>query len=291
MTPGLWGLLAALGWGTADFLARFTGTALGYRSALLGMLGTSALVFTGIVWVADSPPELGSTLVSDPSGLWLLGVSGFGMTFGTMLLYLGLARGPIGVVAPIVGAYPALNVAWGLVRGLQPHAAQWMAIIAVIAGVAGVALLSPQNEDSTSYSRRHVRGSAFIALGAAGIFALTMSSFQEAMGLYGELQTVWLVRCISLVAIAAFMGLARETPRLPVRYFPLLVAQGGLDGAAYLVLLYGSHGDGATTVIVVSSAFAVVTVVLARLILREAVSIAQWAAIALVVGGVAILSA
>jgi drug/metabolite transporter (DMT)-like permease len=285
VTPGIWGLLAAMGWGTADFLARFTGTALGYRSALLGMLATSTLVFTGIMWLGGFPLEL------DASGIWLLAVSGFGMTFGTMLLYMGLTRGPIAVVAPIVGAYPALNVAWGLVRGLRPGAAQWVAILVVITGVVGVALLSPQADEGTAYSREHVRGSVLVALGAAAVFALTMTSFQDAMRIYGEVQTVWMVRWISLAAIVAVMAVKRDPPRLPARYVPLLFAQGVVDGAAYLALLYGSRGAGGTIVIVVSSTFAAVTVVLARLVLREPMSRAQWGAIVMIVGGVAVLSA
>lgn len=285
MSPGLWGLAAALGWGTADFLARFTGTALGYRSALLGMLGTSAVVFTVIFWLGGLPLEL------DPSGLWLLVVSGLGTMFGTLLLYRGLARGPVAVVAPIVGAYPALNVVLGLVRGLQPSPADWIAMGIVIAGVAGVALTAPQDGGRSAYSREHIRGSVLIALGAAVTFALTMTSFQDAMAVYGELQTVWLVRWISLAAIALVMAASRDAPRISFRYLPVLLAQGALDGAAYLALLLGSQGDGATIVIVVSSTFAAVTVVLARAILKEAMSLTQWGAIALILGGVVILSA
>jgi drug/metabolite transporter (DMT)-like permease len=285
MSPGLWGLAAALGWGTADFLARFTGTALGYRSALLGMLGTSAVVFTAIFWLGGLPLEL------DPSGLWLLLVSGLGTMFGTLLLYRGLARGPVAVVAPIVGAYPALNVVLGLARGLQPSPADCIAMGIVIAGVAGVALTAPQDGGRSAYSREHIRGSVLIALGAAVTFALTMTSFQDAMAVYGEIQTVWLVRWISLAAIALVMAATRDAPRISFRYLPVLLAQGALDGAAYLALLLGSKGDGATIVIVVSSTFAAVTVVLARAILREAMSLAQWGAIALILGGVVILSA
>jgi len=39
---------------------------------------------------------------------------------GTVLLYWGLARGPVTIVAPIVGAYPAINIVitltWGAGR-------------------------------------------------------------------------------------------------------------------------------------------------------------------------------
>ena len=52
MTPGFWGSLSAVSWGTADFLARFTGRAAGYVNALLAVLLIS-LVFLGL-WAAVS---------------------------------------------------------------------------------------------------------------------------------------------------------------------------------------------------------------------------------------------
>ena len=76
MNPALWGLATALGWGSADFIARFTGRALGHRSALLGMLGVSAVVLTLIVWLGGLP------LVWDPSGWWLVALTGLGVVLG-----------------------------------------------------------------------------------------------------------------------------------------------------------------------------------------------------------------
>lgn len=49
MSPALWGMLTALGWGGADFIARFTGRAAGYQVALLGMLGVSAALLARLV--------------------------------------------------------------------------------------------------------------------------------------------------------------------------------------------------------------------------------------------------
>ncbi|HZK49432.1 MAG TPA: DMT family transporter [Thermoleophilia bacterium] len=284
MNPAFWGVVSAFGWGTADFIARSTGRAMGPRTALFGMLSVGAVVLTAIVWIGRLPLSL------DPSGYGLLLVSGVGTMLGTLLLYRGLARGPLTVVAPIVGAYPALNVVVNLVRGIHPSPPQWVAMIAVIAGVAVVALAAPQTEGPTESSRRHVRRSALIAVAAAVVFAATMTSFQDAMVIYGELQTVMLARWISLIAVSLLIIGRGDMPRLPAKQAPSLLAQGLLDGGAYLSLLYGSHGEGVGIVVVVSSTFAAVTVFLARILLREAMSLPQWGAIALIVGGVVVLS-
>jgi drug/metabolite transporter (DMT)-like permease len=55
-------------------------------------------------------------------------------------------------------------------------------------------------------------------------------------------------------------------------------------------LLAGSQGLRATVVVVIASAFSAVTILLARIFLREAVSRTQWLGIAIIIAGVMILS-
>jgi drug/metabolite transporter (DMT)-like permease len=285
MNPGLWGVLTALGWGSADFIARFTGRAMGHEVALLGMLSVGALVLTLMAWAS------GLSISWEPSGWWLLLLTGLGVMVATLLLYWGLARGPITVVAPLVGSYPALNVVFAVLLGVRPTTMQWGAMAVVLAGVVVVAGAARSFEDGEVVTRSHLRRTVTIALASALGFAVTVAAAQEAAKVYGEFQTVWAARWISLLAIALWLARRRRLPVLPRRWWPLLGLQGLLDGGAYLALLAGSHGAGAAIAVIVASAFSAVTVVLARLILREAMSWIQWGGILFVVGGVAVLSA
>ncbi len=284
MNPGLWGLLTALGWGSADFIARFTGRAMGHQSALLGMLSVGAVVMSVIVWRSDEP------LVLDPSGWWLLLLTGVGVMVATLLLYWGLVRGPVTIVAPIVGTYPALNVALAVALGARPSTAGWAAMAAVMLGVVVVARSARSFEDPAGHTRTQLRRTIGIALASALGFAVTIAAAQHASLIYGELQTVWIGRWISLLACAGLFLVQREAPSLPRRWWPLVAVQGLLDGGAYVALLAGSQGEGAEIAVVVASGFSAVTVVLARVILREAMTWPQWGGIAMIVGGVAVLS-
>lgn len=285
MSPALWGLMTALGWGTADFIARFTGRALGYRTALFGMLSVGALVMSLVVWLSGEP------LVLDPSGWWLLILTGVGIMAATLLLYWGLARGPVTIVAPIVGTYPALNVALAVALGARPSAFDWAAMAAVMAGVITVARSARSFEHPDRYTRDHLRRTIWISLASAVGFAAAIAAAQQAALIYGELQTVWLGRWISLLACATLFLIRREAPRIPGRWWPYVILQGLLDGGAYIALLAGSEGADTAITLVVASGFCAVTVLLARVILREAMSWPQWGGIALIVGGVALLSA
>lgn len=285
MNPALWGLMTAVGWGSADFIARFTGRAMGHRTALLGMLAVGAVVFSLIVWRSGEP------LVWDLSGWWLLLLTGVGIMAATLLLYWGLARGPVTIVAPIVGTYPALNVALAVALGARPSALDWTAMLGVMLGVVAVARSARSFEDPVGYTRAQLRRTIAIALASAVGFAVAIAAAQYASLVYGELQTVWLGRWISLLACAGLFVLRREAPRLPARWWPPVALQGLLDGGAYVALLAGSQGPGAEIAVVVASGFSAVTVVLARIVLREAMTWAQWAGIAMIVTGVAVLSA
>jgi drug/metabolite transporter (DMT)-like permease len=83
---------------------------------------------------------------------------------------------------------------------------------------------------------------------------------------------------------------ALTVPYLPMRWWPLLILQGLLDAGAYLALLAGSHGENNEITAVIASAFSAVTVLLAWLILREAMTWRRWSGVALIICGVAVLS-
>ncbi|MDX1513723.1 MAG: DMT family transporter [Gammaproteobacteria bacterium] len=285
MSAALWGLATALGWGSADFIARFTGRAMGHETALLGMLAVGAVILPLVLWQAGLP------LHWDPAGAPYLLLTGVGVMVATLLLYWGLARGPVTIVAPIVGSYPALNLMLAVVLGARPTFLEWTAMATVMAGVVTVAASARSFEASSGYSAKQLRGTVFIALASSFGFALTIAAAQTAEQYFGDLQTVCMARWISLLAIVLVFAFRRRRPRVPVRWWPLVAIQGILDGGAYVALLLGSQGPASAIAVVVASSFGAVTVVLARLILREAMTWLQWGGIVLVVAGVATLSA
>lgn len=284
MTPGLWGLLTAMCWGTADFVTRFTGRAVGHMNALLGMLVVTSISLTLWVWLTGAP------LSWEVSGLWLLGLTGVGTLLGTLLLYQSLTRGPITIVAPIVSGYPALVVAIALVLGARLSAAQWAFFLLTMAGVTIVARSAGRFEEPGVYDRRELRVTVMIALASAVFFAVAISAGQHAAPIYGSLQTVWVPRLVAVVGLIPLFLLTGDRPAVPVRWWPPLALQGVLDAGGYLALFSGSTGPGGEIAAVTASGYAIVTVLLARMILREAISFAQWIGIFMVAGGVIALS-
>lgn len=288
MNAALGGVVAAVAWGSADFIARFTGGAVGHVNALFGMLVASAVVLTGVVLVVDLPiGELGSDL---GAGWWLLLLMGVGLTLATLLLYQGLVRGPVTIVAPIAGTFPAFNILLALALGLRPGAMEWAAMAAVMLGVFVVARSARHFESRGAFTRAHLRITVLIALAASLAFAVTVAAGQEAGAIYGEVQAVFLGRWISLAFCIVLFAARRERPRIPMRWWPILCAQGILDGGALLALVAGSQDATSAVTAVLASTFSAVTVLLARLVIREAMSWVQWLGIGMILAGVATLS-
>ncbi|MHB8868191.1 MAG: DMT family transporter [Thermoleophilia bacterium] len=284
MTPGLWGILTAMSWGMADFVTRFTGRAVGHMNALLGMLIVTSISLTLWVWLSGAP------LSWEVSGLWLLVLAGVGTLVGTLTLYQSLTRGPVTIVAPIVSGYPALVVAIALVLGARLSAWQWLFFLLTMAGVTVVARSADQFEEQGVYARRELRVTVMIALSSALFFAVAISAGQHAAPIYGALQTVWVPRLVAVVGLIPLFLLTGHRPAVPVRWWPPLAFQGLLDAGGYLALFSGSTGAGGEIAAVTASGYAIVTVLLARIFLREAIGLAQWIGICMVGGGVIALS-
>ncbi|HEX6101876.1 MAG TPA: EamA family transporter, partial [Alphaproteobacteria bacterium] len=228
MTAVLLGIAAALSWGFADFAARFTGRAVGPTLATLAMLTISAGAITLYLgWQGVAVDWRWPSLL-------LPMLSGFGIAAATLLLYFGLATGPVTIVSPIAGSYPALVVGFEVVTGFRPSLPQWCAMAVTLIGVVVVARAGGHFSESGRFSSAAMRHATLAAIGACLMFAVGVVAGQQAVPDQGELGTLWLSRTVSMLVLVGVVAARRERPALPLRWLPLLTAQGLLDGGAYL---------------------------------------------------------
>ena len=281
-----WGAGCALAWGISDVIARFAGRSVGVLAA------TCAMMTVGAALVAIVMTASGQPIDWRPDGIhWLLGI-GAGTVIGSILFYHAVTHGPVSLASPVVACYPAIAVPISVALGARPDPLHWGAMVATMAGVWLVARTTSKSDTSApEYAPRVIRRTILFSLVAAATFAASLTAADQAVEIYGPWQTVLVVRLIGVVAIFTML-LARRVPvRLPVRAWPILAAFGLMDTLGHLLLYIGlglPHGEYA---IVASVGYTVVTVVLARLFLREPVSALQWGGVGLVVGGVGVLAA
>jgi len=285
MNPALWGGLCAFNLGFADFMARFSSRAIGPASALFGMLATGAVVLSAYVYVFQPP------LVWTWSGISFVALNGIATTVMTLLLYLGLARGPVSIVAPIVASHPALVVLLAVLLGARPTTIQWIAMAGTLAGALIIAACANNFEEAGKYERHHLRTTVMIACASAVSYAVLIAAGQAAVPIYGELQTLWLGRLFSLATLILVFLVQGKGPQMTMGWAPFIATQGLLDAGGYLFLFAGSTGPGAEIAAVTASTFGAITTLLAWAVLRERIRAMQWSGIVLVFTCVALLSA
>ena len=286
----LWGAGAAISWGFADFIARFTGRSVGVAASFLAVsvIGLGALLL--FMWLR------GDTMLWH--NLDALGLAGLGFLIGagattalaTILLYEALSTGPVSLASPVVSSYPAFAVPISIALGASPKWWHWLAMLMTMAGIWLVArVISSTGSWREQYGGAVIRRSIYLSLGGALSFAVTLIAAGQAIEIYGPWQTMAAVRIVGAIIFITWFMLRREVPRFYPRLWPILIALSLLDTMGYLGVYLGLGYVNGEFAIVASSAYAVVAVVLARVFLREPVSLVQWGGVALVVGGIALL--
>ncbi len=289
MNPALLGAISALAWGTHDFAARFPSRQIGASHAVFGV------TLSGLVWLSLWIAATGPFPALQPPHLWLPALTGISFALATIWLFAALAAGPIAVVAPIVGAYPTYAVAFAVILGARPALADWLAMAAVVLGVVVVARQGDRAPDRAVSESGGMGVPALIYAVLAGLgFACAMTAGQHAAPIYGEVEATWLARFFGLatVTLACLAGPRRRKPRLGRygRWWLLLIVMGLLDSLALSAVIMAGHAPQAEIATVAASSFGAVTVILARIFLKEPVTLFQWAGIGLIFVGVGVLS-
>ena len=275
--PVLLALLSSLLWGGSDFL---------------GGKATRRLPGVSVVGVSQAAALLGlipiAVLAGSRPDTLLAGVAaGLAGVIGLALFYTALAKGTMGVVAPIAALGTLIPVAVGLARGETPGALQVGGIVLAILGV--VLASGPELTGGASLTP------LLLAAGSAvgfGLVAVLLAAGSE--GEVGAVVVTLLVmRLTSVGALVALMLVVRRKVDTGVGRadLPMLVAIGAGDVAANACFALASRGGLLSVVSVLGSLYPVVTILLARQFLAERLRPVQIAGVGGTLLGVALLAA
>lgn len=271
----VFGLLAAVLYGLNNFVARFANRSNGVTATLFWSQWLLAAI-TGAVWFWQAMPS------SAEVRSWgvLIGYS-LVITAATGCLYLGLARGRISVVVPLMATYGAVSAICSWLSGETLNGAVAGCIALVVAGAVLSAMPSQQSQRD--------RASGWLpAVAASGLFGIGYWVQGEyVLPAFGVISTLWVYNLIAALAVSMWVLTHQKSVRPEsLSDFRLIVLTGLLGGGGFAALsLAQSNGDVAIAT-ALSSTSTAVAVVLAFVFLREKPGLKSGIGIAAVVGGI-----
>jgi len=123
------------------------------------------------------------------------------------------------------------------------------------------------------------------------VFDLAIVLTDKLAAAVGLSAALWSTRATAFVVLAALFLARRQSMNIGLKWWGVLSAQGAIELIGYVALFSAQTMGGTTIASVVSSAYGVVTILLARTILKEAMSLTQLAGMALVFAGVVAVTA
>ncbi len=276
------GLLAALGWGTADFLAKISSDRLGYlRTALYMQL------VSGVFLVFFSLPDL-PRLWQYP--LASAGAAGLGVVslVGLLALYKGFQIGRLSIVSPIVSGYPALTslLAVFLLAETLPTGR----ILGIIVTISGVLMISFKSQKASERDKSPMSSGILYALGAFVLFGILYLAIKLVVVILGVWLPIMILRWVSASILAVSLIASGRSFSLPSSSsFRFVGSVAVLDTLGNIAFNLGVISGSVAIVSTLSGLFSAITVGLAWLILRERIAKHQLVGILAILGGVAFI--
>ena len=245
-------LAAVFSWGTSDFLGGY-----GARRANAFLLTAIAhlsglLLMAGVALATHAPFPSGTAIA------WAL-VAGFSGGGALAIFYRALASGRMGLTAPVAAVLGAvIPTVFGMFREGLPQRAQ---VIGFALAAAGIWLISRTEDDSPP------EGIGMAALAGIGFAGYYLCIKQAGDGSAFWIASISKVASFTLTGLVVLIG--RSARQIDLRGITLGVVAGCLDVIGSVLFIRASQTGRLDAAVVLSSLYPAVTVLLARLILRE----------------------
>ena len=291
----LFGLGAAVTWGSADYVAASVGRRIGSHRVVLGFHVVATALLALLVLGSGS---LNGVTGADVAFFVLVGAVGW---LGYACFYRALAIGPISVLSPIVSGYAMVTLLLAIILlderlGLAAGCAVVVSLVGIVLASSGLRHIwkawrgTGSGLQSEPLQRLNAHGLLFAlaALFLIGAFVLGVSVKADDLG---WLVPIFLARLFSTIFIAASLirgGGWRFTDRSP-RVVWAIVALAVLDTAGYVFFNLGTERSDTAIVAAASAPYAVIPVIAGVLFFHERPTPTEWVGVGFVVAGLVLL--
>jgi drug/metabolite transporter (DMT)-like permease len=277
----IWGLLAALGWGSADFGATVAGRRIGSFPTVIVAQAFSALAATLILLLSgESLDGLGAVI-------WIVVINGVSTSSAYYMHYRALELGPMVVVSPIGASYAVVGVALAVV--ILDERPGLLALVGAIVTIAGVMLTSTDLPKLRAGTHGRPPG-LWWAVAAAICFGVAAFTLGRAAQLVGWVPSLWASRAAQAICFAPLVLVRRrEFVGLAAAGIGFALLTGMADLLGVVTYSIGSERGFLSIVLAASAVFPMIAVAGSVAFLGERPVPNQYVGVAVVAVGLLLL--
>lgn len=285
------GLGGMLGWGFADFFAKKTIDQIGDVVSMVWAHVFGTLAFAALTLL--SVPFSGYPQLPDGVLSWLL-LSTFGVLQACVYLiaYQGFGKGPLGILNPIFASYSGVAAVLSVL--LLREVVSIEMIVVLLTVFVGILLMNLDSASLGNYTISIIPGVKEMILAAllAACWTVAWAAFirGENWLVFAFVMYVFMTAAAYLVARTRKINLAASS--IPAHVWKFLALIGVCEAVAYTSISIGfGVTSRASVVAVLSGAFSLPTIILARVFLKERFTRIQTLGSLVVIVGIAFMSA
>jgi drug/metabolite transporter (DMT)-like permease len=276
------GLLTALFWGGADFLIKLLGDRMSLRDSLVWTQGTAALIVVGAILLERRVPF--ATLDMHVVPMFAAGAVSSAIALG--LLFIAFQNGRVAVVAPLVGSYAIVATLLGLATGTEPGSLPLLLTLGFIS--LGALLVMLEKGEGGLKPGAGAAAAIGSALGSGFSIWIMATYVLPTVPVSDALLVNFGFPCLAALLWPARRRLASPQGRTG---WSIVLGIGIVSAAGYGCYNNGLLDGGIAIVSVLATLSSAVTILLARLLIKERVRGVQRVGLAIVLLGLPVLAA
>lgn len=285
------GLAGMLGWGLADFFAKKTIDEIGdiVSLAWAHVFGTLALVLIAVFQVTALHKQIDIPKDFETWGLLIF----FGVLQAAiyLLVYKGFGKGQVAVLNPVFASFSGLTAILSII--IFGEFVSGNQIISLVILFSGVLLLNVDLNALRSSRLNFIRVEGFkevaIATLLASLWTLFWDKFVSGKDWLSFALFMYAIMTIAIFAYAKIRRIKLSVSKPTVWKFLILI--GLCETVAYLGISLGYSSTSLTSIVaVLSGAFSLPTIILARVFLKEKTTTLQTVGSIIIIIGIILLS-
>jgi drug/metabolite transporter (DMT)-like permease len=278
----LFGILAMISWGAADFfVAKSVRTVSVFKTFVWSQLiGLIPFILIFAIFFNFPSISFNSSIL-----ILITGLLGF---VGVLAFYKGLQVGNIPIVSPIAASSAVVTVILSVIF-LKEILTSFQSV-GISLAILGTILTSFKFHDIIRLKIKSIASGVKFAVIAMLAWGISFALIDVLIAEFGWFFPIFFLKVLGVFYALAYSGISRKSIAFPTNIIWFLVLIGILEAAAFLSIGAGIGTDLTSIVVPIASAFPAVTIILARIYLKEILEFNQKLGVLAVLMGLVLLS-